>query len=699
MPEFSSVPATDGSQTNNAVRYIRGVGPVREAMLRRLGIGTAEDLILFFPRRYEDRRNLTRLASLVANEKASLLVRVVAVESRKTRGRGVLLTSLLVSDGTDSATALWFNRTDIEKKITPGMTLALYGRIDTRSGRPVILNPEFEPVDEPKDASSIGRIVPVYNATAGLPQKWLRKIVDAALDISLPSIRDILPEAIRRSRSFPPIRDAVLEMHHPTGRTSWKRSRDRLAFEEFFMLQVALAMRRRLYRMREEAGIFPKRGPLLRRFLEDVIPFAPTKAQFRAIDEIGADVSTSVPMNRLLQGDVGSGKTVVAIAAALMAADGGAQAAVMAPTEILAQQHWCRIKPLLEPLGIPVVLLSGGAAGAERDETLRLLETRTPLLAVGTHALFSENVLFASLGLVVIDEQHRFGVLQKRALRAKGSAPHTLVMTATPIPRTMTLSVYGDLSVSVIDELPAGRLPVETRRATPGNRKEIGKTIRDAVRDGGQVYWVCPLVDESEAVQAVSVTERYESLREEFPSLRIGFVHGQLAFAERDRTMNLFAAGCLDLLVATTVIEVGVDIPNASVMIVENAGRFGLSQLHQLRGRIGRGARGGVCLLLDASRSGPARERIDVLCSTSDGFAIAEADLRLRGPGEVCGIRQHGITDFRVADLLRDRRLLEDARAEAFSLVRDDPDLLSCPDLRERVVHLYGDVLRLVETA
>ena len=695
-----SAPAAAGqSNSGLAVRYLRGVGPVREAMLHKLGIDTAEDLLFFFPRRYEDRRTLTSLASLAPKEKASLLVRVVAVETRRARGRSMTLTSALISDGTNLGTALWFNRTDIERVLSPGRMVALFGRIDTRSGKPVVLSPEFEVLDEREDASTIGRIVPVYNATAGLPQKWLRKIVDAAMDLRLPDVRDVLPPEIRAAKQFPPAQESIREMHHPTDRVPWKRSRDRLAFEEFFLLQVGLALRRKLHRTRETAEALPKHGPLLNRFLEEVLPFAPTKAQLRVIAEIGEDVSESVPMNRLLQGDVGSGKTLVAIASALMAADGKAQTAVMAPTEILAQQHWYKMKSLLDPLGIPVVLLSGGNTGAAREEALRMLETETPLLAVGTHALFSETVHFARLGVVVIDEQHRFGVLQKQSLRAKGIAPHTLVMTATPIPRTMTLSVYGDLAVSVIDELPAGRLPVETRRVPPGNRKAIEKAIRDAVREGGQAYWVCPLVEESEAIQAVSVTERFGSLAAAFPSLRVGFLHGQLPFAERDRTMRLFASGGLDILVATTVIEVGVDVPNASLMIIENAGRFGLSQLHQLRGRIGRGAKGGTCLLLDASRSGPARERIDVLCSTCDGFAIAEADLRLRGPGELCGVRQHGITDFRVADLLRDRRLLEEARASAFSLVREDPGLSAFPELRERVMRVYGDVLRLVETA
>ena len=687
-----------------SVRFVKGVGAVRERLLNRLNIRTVQDLLLYFPRRYEDRRGLTPLSSLEPGSTASLIVRLVTMEKHRTLRAGLTLTRALFTDGRDFVHAVWFNRRGLERILTPGKEVALYGLVEHRYGQMQVTNPEFEVLDEGEDPDSVGHIVPVYPLTLGLQQRWFRKLVRSCLEAEEFRPAEHLPAHICSKYNFPPLSDAVSEMHYPSAGAPWKAARDRLAFDEFFTLQVGLALRRgERSRLAEKAPLLPREGELKKRFLSDVIPYPLTSAQRRVVGEISSDLAQEIPMHRLLQGDVGSGKTVIAVLALLQAVEGGFQGAFMAPTEILAQQHFYRLSSYLTPLGVSVELLVGSLSSRDRQDALQRIERGEAHVVVGTHALFSDPVSFHKLALAVIDEQHRFGVLQKNALRNKGTqegqAPHVLVMTATPIPRTLTLSVYGDLTVSVIDEMPPGRLPTKTWWLRKKETHRLWPFLRERHSEGEKMYWVCPLIEESESLAVASATERYEQICSIFPDIRTGLLHGQLPQEEKEATMRKFTAGEIDLLVATTVIEVGVDVSEATVMVVEDAHRFGLSQLHQLRGRVGRDGRQGYCILLGDPTTRGGVQRLKVMCATTDGFKIAEADLKLRGPGEVCGVRQHGITDFRVADLLKDRALLELARREAFDLVAEDPYLSQEPELYSHVLQTVGKYLDLAGIA
>lgn len=687
---------TEDLALDSDVRFLRGVGPGRARLLERLSIRTVGDLLYLFPRRYEDRRRLTAFEALRPGTTAAVLARVVTVENRATRRPGLTLVRALLTDGKGYGYALWFNRRGVDRLLPPGTEASFYGPIEFHQGKFQITNPDVEVVDE-GEPDSTGRIVPVYPATEGLSPLWLRRLLRQILPLALPLLCDDLPEEIRRRRSLLDLAAAVEGLHYPRDGDHWRACRRRVAFQELFLLQLGLALRRHQAR---KGGLSPRltpMGPRARAFI-DALPFPLTEAQRRVVGEIGADVALEEPMNRLLQGDVGSGKTVVAVLALLAAVDGGFQGAFMVPTEVLALQHHRRLDALLGPLGLRVVLLRGGLSPREREENLRALEEGRASIAVGTHALIQEGVRFRRLGLVVIDEQHRFGVLQRGALAGKGESPHVLVMTATPIPRTLTVSIYGDLAVSVLDELPPGRRPIVTRRVEGKDRRRLLSFIDGQMRAGRQVYWVCPLVEESETLDVASATSRHEELSRLFPRRRVGLLHGQMASREKEDLLAAFHEGTVDLLVATTVIEVGVDVANATVMVVEDAQRFGLSQLHQLRGRVGRGAEESYCLLLGDATTVEGRRRIEALCATGDGFRIAEIDLRLRGPGEVCGVRQHGLTDFRVADLLKDGKILDEARREAQGLVEADPSLSRCPRLRDELYRLYGEGLDLAVT-
>ncbi|MBQ9526149.1 MAG: ATP-dependent DNA helicase RecG, partial [Fretibacterium sp.] len=544
----------------------------------------------------------------------------------------------------------------------------------------------------------IGRIVPIYPATAALPQRRIQTLVDDALNTYAGRLVDFLPAKIRAQYGMKGLREAVCELHHPQDAESWLKARNRLAFDELFLLQAGLLLRRGAEE-RFAPSLTP--GKNFGRFMA-ALPFSLTGAQRRAIDDILRDMQETKAMNRLLQGDVGAGKTLVAVAAILAAADSGAQAALMVPTGILAQQHYLTLERMLAPLGIKAGLLTGNLRGEERRSLLDALQAGKLQVLVGTHAIFTEGVEFANLGLAVVDEQHRFGVLQKNALIAKGTSPHVLVMTATPIPRTLVLSVYGDLDVSVLDELPPGRKPIRTICLGPEEEGRLLKLIRERVRQGQQVYWVCPLIEDSEEGRAdlSSVTSRYERLSKLLPDVSIEMLHGQLSMEEKAAVMKRFAVGETSLLVATVVIEVGVDVPNATLMIIEDAGQFGLAQLHQLRGRIGRGEAESLCVLLGGQGTTPeGHERIEAMLRLPDGFALAEADLEQRGPGEVCGVRQHGVTDFRVANLVRDRKILDLARKEGQALLAEDPTLETEPLFREELMRRLGKTLHLAGTA
>lgn len=681
------------------VRFLKGVGPSRSRLLSKMEVRSVEDLVFLFPRRYEDRRHLTSLDELVPGTTGTIIARVVALERKKTRKKDLTLVSAILTDDRGFCSAVWFNRPGLERTLTPGTKAAFYGRIEEKYGRVQITNPEFEIIGG-EEADSAARIMPVYPLVEGLNQRWVRKLVRSVLPLAADQIEETLPEALRERMGLTGLATAVQGMHYPDDPEHWRACRRRIAFEELFLLQLGLALRRRDFETGRTAHPLALSPETRERFLNECLPFRFTAAQERVFHEVMTDIGRPVPMNRLLQGDVGSGKTVIAASALVAAVDSGHQGALMVPTEVLAWQHYDKISRLLAPLGIEVALLTGSLSRTDREARVEAIASGDVDIIIGTHALIQEGVSFSSLGLAIVDEQHRFGVLQRGALAGKGRTdPHVLVMTATPIPRTITLTLYGDLEVSVIDELPPGRKEVRTYRARPAERDRVLRYIRSQVKEGRQVYWVCPLVEDSDNVDAASVQERFQELGGSFPDLVLGLLHGQMPAAEKTAVIEGFRKGQVSVLVSTTVIEVGVDVPNATVMVIEDAQRFGLSQLHQLRGRVGRGAHGGTCILLGHPTTEEGFQRLEAMCATSDGFRIAEADLRLRGPGEVCGIRQHGVTDFRVADLVRDLKLLNLARKEALDLAEADPRLESVPRLRERLVRTLGDRLDLAVTA
>ena len=681
-----------------SIRFLRGVGEKRAQAFARLGIFTVEDLLFFFPRRYEDRRTLTPLGDLRPDTFSAVVAEVASLSARPAGYRSGPF-SISLTDGIQTVRAVWFNNPRLELQLRPGMRLALYGRVEYRGGLQ-LTNPEFEVLEgDEVETASVGRIVPVYPLAAPLSQRWTRRLVGTVLASYGGGLTDFLPDSLRRRHGMKTLPDAVRELHCPEDRNSWLRARNRLAFDELFLLQIGLLLRRRTYAASGYA-VPIRPGRKFQALMGPGLPLVPTGAQRRAVAEILGDMNSKTPMNRLLQGDVGSGKTFVASAAILAAADSGVQSVFMAPTEILAQQHYFNLKGMLRSQGIETVLLTGGQRAAERRSVEEAIRGGSAQVVVGTHAVFGDEVSFARLGLVIVDEQHRFGVLQKNSLMAKASAPHVLVMTATPIPRTLVLSIYGDLEVSVLGELPPGRTPIRTVRMSAGMEKTLLDLVREHIRRGRQVYWVCPLIEDEEQGEPRAVVSRFGRLSSVLPEARIAMLHGRLSMGEKENIMRGFSEGKTDLLVATVVIEVGLDVPNATVMIVEDAGRFGLAQLHQLRGRVGRGRAEGVCILLEGRETSPdGRARIETMLRTSSGFDLAEEDLKQRGPGEVCGIRQHGVTDFRVADLVRDRKLLSLARDEARRLLETDPWLESAPLLKEELDKRLGRALKLAGTA
>lgn len=660
------------------VQFLRGVGPSRAEMLARLGIESIRDLLLHLPRRHEDRRNPSPLAGLVPGIEQAAIGRVVDVRTVRTR-KGSVLVRARLTDPTGTAHAVWFNQAYLAQRLPRGQQVSLYGRVE-RAGRGMqFVAPEVEPLDPDAEPWNIGRLVPVYPATEGLPQRTLRAVVREALHGFAEAIPECLPPALRDAHNLLPVREALWAAHFPDDEAAAGAARRRLAFEELFILQLGIQQQRARLLATPRGATYASADSLLARFL-DALPFAPTRAQRRAVDEILADMQGRAPMNRLLQGDVGSGKTVVAAAALVRCVGGGYQGALMAPTEILAEQHFLTLSLLLEPLGIPIHLLAGGMDAAARGPVHAWLRSGTPGVVVGTHALLEEGVAFDRLGLAVVDEQHRFGVMQRSRLREKGRAPDVLVMTATPIPRTLVLTLYGDLDVSVLDELPPGRRPVATHVRPKSARPAIYAFVRGQVALGRQAFVVCPLIEESEALQVQSATELARELADgPLAGVRLEVVHGRLTAAQKAERMEAFRAGHIDVLVATTVIEVGIDVPNASVMVIEDADRYGLAQLHQLRGRVGRGAATSHCILVTDPVTDEGRRRLDVMRRTTDGFRIAQEDLDLRGPGEVLGVRQHGLAGLRVADPVTDLPLLEEAKRAAEGWLAADPYLSSPP--------------------
>jgi ATP-dependent DNA helicase RecG len=656
------------------LQFLKGVGPRRAADFERVGLVTLEDLLTRFPMRYEDRSRLQSIASLKPGQAAAVAGRLLSCGLRSTRRPGFKIFDAAVDDGTGSIRISWLNQAFLRDVFSPGQHVVLFGAVEMRgSGGLQLTNPQYEILDD-EDGETIhtGRIVPVYEKAGSVTPKMQRRLVHEALQRLSPDLPDLLPESVRIRLKLPSRYAALLATHFPPADAPVEElnrfatpAQHRLIFEEAFLFHAGVAARKQALSA-EHKAIVPQVDDRIRESARRVLPFKLTAGQKSSLKEIVDDLQRPQPMNRLLQGDVGAGKTIVALLAALVAMENGLQVAFMAPTEILAEQHFLNISRLLQSSRFRTALLTGSATGAARRKTLADVQAGTIHLVVGTHALVEGDVLFKQLGLVVIDEQHRFGVLQRASLRTKALHPDVLVMTATPIPRTLALTLYGDLDVSVIRDMPPGRVPTRTSAKPESRREDVYAFVREQLDAGRQVYVIYPLVEESEKVDLKAATAMFDHLSQDvFPQYRVGLLHGRMKADAKDRVMKAFAAGETQMLVSTTVVEVGVDVANASVMLVEHAERFGLSQLHQLRGRVGRDQHQSYCVLLyQAPLSDEARERLRAMTETTDGFEIAERDLSLRGPGDFFGTRQAGLPTFRSIDLVRDRQVLEAARRE-----------------------------------
>ena len=658
------------------IRYLKGIGEARAKALAKLGVHTFGDLLEYFPRAYEDRSRVLTIARLSEGTSACVHAMITTEPELSRVRRGMELLRFRISDESGSMVVTYFNQGWLAKKLRRGDSYIFYGKTQLMGRSFAFNNPVFEPEEEAGQVT--GRIMPVYRLTTGVNQRTIMQGVRRVLDSGLRP-PDCLPERVERANRLCTARYAYENIHFPEDAHALGLARQRLVFEELFTLVCAMGLVRS-----EEAkssGIQLQVCDLSE--FTDTLPFKPTGAQMRAIGDCARDMCSGKLMNRLVQGDVGSGKTLVAAALVWLAARNGLQSAFMAPTELLAEQHFATLSGFLAPFGLTVIKLTGSMKAAEKRKSLAALASGEAALAVGTHALISEDVEYASLGLVITDEQHRFGVKQRAALSAKGRSPHVLVMSATPIPRTLALIIYGDLDVSIIDELPPGRQKVDTFAVASSYRRRLNGFIAKLVGEGRQVFVVCPAIESDPDIpmDLTSAEEHTEELRRALPELRIECIHGKMKAKPRDEIMARFAAGEIDVLVSTTVIEVGVDVPNAALMIVENAERFGLSQLHQLRGRVGRGQYKSYCVLVSDARNEEARERLAAMTHIHDGFRIAEEDLRLRGPGDFFGARQHGLPELHIADLGADMDLLRAAQNSAQELLERDPQL-SCAENR-----------------
>ncbi|HEV8236117.1 MAG TPA: ATP-dependent DNA helicase RecG [Gemmatimonadaceae bacterium] len=657
---------------DTGITYLKGVGPARAEAFRRLGVITAGDLLYHIPHRYEDASTVAPIASLEPGMQGTVIGRVISKGIIPTR-RGLRIFQAVLRDETGMIEVSWPGQPFLDRTISKGDTLLVTGAVRFFHGRQ--LQPrEFINLGDDESGTAEGRVLSVYPATEGLSFKIIRSIIEQHLDSLLPLVTEYLPNDILDTADVPAIRDALRMVHRPTSLAEAMRGRARLAFEELFFVNL-LHLRAKSLAREERKGIRFENKRQLTTQLKEILPFQLTNAQTRATREIVADMCSDHRMQRLLQGDVGSGKTIVALFAALLAVENGYQAAIMVPTELLAEQHWRTMTALLAPTGVAPLLLTGSLSARERKEAAQRLASTDPVLVIGTHALVQDATLFARLGFIAVDEQHRFGVEQRKALAAKGEAPDVLLMTATPIPRSLALTLYGDLDLSVLDERPPGRQPILTAMRGEAGRERVLSFVDRQLEQGRQAYIVYPVIEESEKTDLKAATTMYEALAAgPFAHRRIALIHGRVDAAERDAIMRRFRDREIDVLVATTVIEVGIDVPNATVMLIEHPERFGLSQLHQLRGRVGRGAEESFCILL-GDVSPDAADRLRVFCSTDDGFEIARADLRMRGMGDLFGERQSGVPTFRVADPLRDEALAERARLTAEQLLARDPDL------------------------
>ncbi len=665
--------------------YVKGVGPYRAKMLSDKGLETVEDLLAYAPFRYEDRRNLKPIDELAPGEMATVIVEVGSVRVPTFQRKNLGLLEAVFKDGSrHTLLGKWFHGTYLQNILTEGQKVALYGKVelDNYRGEVLMLHPEFEILsgddDDVEATLHTGRIVPIYSAAGKVTTRQLRILMYRILS-SISAPEDFLPDRLIAELKLPDLWTAMKEIHFP-GEGEQLRllnnfrspAQIRMIVEEFFWLECGLALKKQ--KARTVQGIGFALNEAVRAKIKAMLPFKPTGAQKRVLSEIAADMAATHPMSRLLQGDVGSGKTLVAAESAIIAMENGYQVCVLAPTEILATQHYFYFKNLLARLGYMVVLLTGSMTAREKRQTKKTLETGFAHVAIGTHALLEENVSFHKLGLAIVDEQHRFGVMQRLKLKEKGANPDVLVMTATPIPRTLALTVYGDLDTSIIDELPPGRKPISTRHVNADRIEQVYSFLQKQIDVGRQAYVVYPVIEESET-QAMKAAEKgFQQLAEiVFPHFQVGLLHGRMSPSDKESVMAAFKSGAIQILVSTTVVEVGVDVPNATVMVIEQAERFGLAQLHQLRGRVGRGGEQSFCILVTGKLSDAGKERIRTMVDTNDGFQIAEMDLKLRGPGEFFGTKQSGLPTLRFANIVRDPELLEAARSEATSFIANPP--------------------------
>ena len=655
---------------NKDVKYIKGVGPNRVKLLNNLGIFTLKDLITYYPRTYEDRSKPKNICECINGEEA-LIEGVVCSKLSDVRIPHKTMQKLIVRDETMSATITWFNQSYLKNRFEVGKKYRFYGKINNQYGKITMTSPVFDDIDKTQNT---GRIIPIYPLTFNLSQNILRKIIEAGLSEVEGNLKETLPDNLIKEYKLEEINQAIKSIHFPQEFEDFNKARNRLVFEELFIVQLALLELKNNYITQEKGIKFDENAKM-----SDIInklPFKLTKAQLRVLEEIDENMESEKSMNRLLQGDVGSGKTVVAMCAAYKAVKSGYQAAIMAPTAILATQHLENFKKIFDDLNIKCELLISGITKKKKEELLERLKNGEIDIIIGTHALIEENVIFKNLGLVITDEQHRFGVKQRTKISKKGQNPDVLVMTATPIPRTLALILYGDLDISIIDELPPNRKKIETFAVRKNMTDRINHFIQKQIEQGRQAYIVCPLVEENEELDLKSVEKLYETYKTEvFPQYRVEYIHGKMKQKDKDSIMQEFKEGKINILISTTVIEVGVDVPNANIMVVENAERFGLAQLHQLRGRVGRGEYESYCVLKFEGKSENVRERMKVMCDTNDGFIISEKDLELRGAGDFFGTMQHGLPEFKIANLFEDISILKLAQSAANKIVSQDPKL------------------------
>lgn len=663
---------------------IKGIGPARGRLLENLGIFTVNDALWFFPRRYADRREICKISDLSADRSSVVAVKITNLNCKRSFRTGTHICLCEAEDETGTVSIVWFNRKNLNNILKQGMSIVIFGLPSFCDGKLEFSNPDFEVIKDKSDVESFTGIVPVYPSTAGLSVRWFRKFMCKVLKDHLPLVPEYLPRRIMEKRGLLGIREALWGMHRPDSEERWKDFRKRLAYEEFLFLQTVLVLRKeRLKRSHEAAKITPD-GYYYLSFM-DSLPFKLTASQKKVFDQLFKDTKDGHPMSRLLQGDVGSGKTVIALGLAAAGADAGIQTAIMAPTEVLAEQLYSQAQKFLSPTGISCALLKGGQARSERIPLIGSIRDGRTKVVVGTHAMIQEGVEFLNLGTVIIDEQQRFGVMQRGEMLSRGKIPHLLMMSATPIPRTISVCLFGDMDISLIRERPEGRKKIETRLIDFTKIRDLMQFIINESAAGGRTYWICPRVEDDAENEPVSVEKRYAFLKKHLGPLGVGFIHGKMAGNVKNTELEKFRDGTTKVLVGTTVLEVGVDVPEASVVVIESPDMYGLSQLHQLRGRVGRGSRRGVCLLLANMIGDEVAERLKIMLKTDDGFKIAEADFLLRGPGKITGLKQHGSAGFKVADVLRDSELLTYAKEDAEWLVSDAPALLKDPGFAEKL--------------